>query len=134
MAKILIAGNAVVIRSGLQLADIKKLEKYSPKSLYLYEEDEETGKKFPVFRVGTTKGNGSASSSAVFFGSACHSEDGLATITTQLPEGVTSVRDWVADEYGLAVVRLNKIEAGFEASLTAVDEAKAEMEANIEIL
>lgn len=131
MAKIIVAGDAVVIQSGRTLEEIKKLEKYAPKSLYLYEEDED-GKKFPVFKVATTCGAGSASKYGVCFGSAAHDGSGLATITEHLPEGIGDAKEWIMDEYGVAVVQLNKVEEGFDAALAEVDAAKAAVEANIE--
>lgn len=133
MAKIIIAGYAVVLQSTRTLEDIKKLEKYAPKSLYLYEEDED-GKKLPIFKVATTNGAGSVSKFGVCFGSVAHDGSGLATITEKLPAGVGDAKEWVADEYGVAVVQLNKIEETFDAALAEVDAAKAAVEANIEVL
>ena len=133
MAKIIIAGDAVVIQAGVTLESIKTLEKYSPKSLILTEVDED-GKKQPVFRVMTTKGSGSASAAGICFAGASHDGSGLATVTAKLPDGVHDAKAWVADEYGVAVVRLNQLEETFEAALADVDTAKAAVEANIEIL
>ena len=133
MAKIIIAGDAVVLQSTKKFEDIKKLEKYAPKSLIIYDEDED-GKKFPVFKVGTTRGEGSIAPSAVFFGSAARDGSGLATITKCVPPAVTDAKAWVADEYGTAVIQLNKVEAAFDAALAEIDEAKAAVEANIEVI
>ena len=57
MAKIIIAGDAIVVKSDEKLEDIKTLEKYMPKALSLFEEED--GKKSEVFRVGSTNGQGS---------------------------------------------------------------------------
>ena len=51
MAKIVIAGDAVVVTSAMKLEDIKTIEKYRPKELVL--KGGEDGKE-PIFGVGTT--------------------------------------------------------------------------------
>jgi len=132
MAKILVAGDAVVITSSRKLEEIKELEKYLPKALFLYETDDD-GKKQPVFRVCSTKGAGSISKAGVAFGSVAHDGSGLATLTAKLPDGVEDAKAYVADEYGFAVVQLNKVEAGIDAALAQVSADKAAIEANIEI-
>lgn len=53
MAKIVIAGDAVVVTSAMKLEDIKTIEKYRPKELVL--KGGEDGKE-PIFGVGTTHG------------------------------------------------------------------------------
>ena len=55
MAKIVIAGDAVVVTSAMKLEDIKTIEKYRPKELVL--KGGEDGKE-PIFGVGTTHGAG----------------------------------------------------------------------------
>lgn len=132
MAKIIIAGDAVVVQSAHKLEEYKTLEKYAPKSLYLYEEDED-GKKFPVFRACTGKFGGISAAGVVFSGEA-RDGSGLATITQEIPAGVADAKAWVSDEFGKAVVQLNKLEEGFEAALAQVEADKAEIEANIEVI
>lgn len=133
MAKIIVAGNAVVVTSAHTLEDIKTLEKYNPKALTLFEENED-GKKEPVFAVGSTGGKGAINQFGASFADAAHDGSGLATITECLPAGVGDAKEFVADKYGAAVVRLNKLEEGFEAALEQVKADKAEIEANIQIL
>ena len=53
MAKIVIAGDAVVVKSELKLEDIKTIEKYNTKALTLMGGDE--GKE-PIFALGTKIG------------------------------------------------------------------------------
>ena len=67
MAKIVIAGDAVVVKSELKLEDIKTIEKYNAKALTLMGGDE--GKE-PIFALGTTTGTGSINSVGASFGKA----------------------------------------------------------------
>lgn len=123
MAKITIAGDSIVIVSSKTLDQIKDLEKYRPKALRLYEADED-GNKAEVFRVasGTTgviNGNGAV------FASATHDDRKLATITMPIPAGVADAVDYAAEKIGVAITLLNKVEAQFNAAITAVNAEKA---------
>lgn len=55
MAKIVIAGDAIVVTSAMKLEDIKTIEKYRPNALTLM--GGEDGKE-PIFAIGTTEGCG----------------------------------------------------------------------------
>ena len=55
MAKIVIAGDAIVVTSAMKLEDIKTIEKYRPNALTLM--GSEDGKE-PIFAIGTTEGCG----------------------------------------------------------------------------
>lgn len=132
MAKIIIAGDAAVVKSARTLDEIKLIEKYAPKALVLYTEDED-GKKQPVFRCAVSKA-GSISNAGVAFGGAARDGSGLATVTVKIPEWVTDAKAWVADEFGSAVVQLNKLEATFDDVLAQIAADKAAVEANIEVL
>lgn len=132
MAKIVIAGDAIVITSNQKLEDIKLLEKYRPKALCLYETGE-NGKKEEVFKVGSTTGEGTISQYGASFGSTTHDEDKLATITMTLPRNVTDAKQYVADAIGVAILNLNKVEAQFAAALADVVSEKAAVMENISI-
>ena len=58
MAKITIAGDAVVITSAMKLEDIKTIEKYRAKALQLMGGE---NNKEVIFAMGTTRGTGSIS-------------------------------------------------------------------------
>ena len=85
MAKIVIAGDAVVVTSAMKLEDIKTIEKYRPKELVL--KGGEDGKE-PIFGVGTTHGAGNINAVGASFGSETRDDDKLACITLFL-DGVT---------------------------------------------
>lgn len=132
MAKITIAGDAVVITSSQKLDDIKMLEKYRPNALVLYETND-SGKKEAVFKVGSTTGKGEIGRYGASFASTTHDDDKLATITMAMPAGVTDAKKAVADMVGVAILNLNKVEEQFAAAIAEVAAEKAAIEANITV-
>lgn len=131
MAKIIIAGEAVVVASTVKLEDYRKVAKYRPKALVLM--GGEDGKE-PVFRVGVTNGEGSISKYGIEFNGATHDEDKFASITVVAPcAGNGDIKDAVADCIGPAVMQLNKIEAAIPDVLAEIDAEKAEIMENITI-
>lgn len=132
MAKITITGDALVITSSAKMETLKKLEKYAPKALSLFEKDEETGKKQEVFKV-ATGGMSSASVYGITFAGTTHGEDKLATVTVMIPTGVEDAKEYAAEHYGATVLNLNKIEEQFAAALAEVDANKAAIMENITV-
>ena len=129
MAKITIAGNAVVITSELKLADLKNIEKYRPKALVL--KGGEEGKE-EIFRIATTESAaGSLNQYGAAFGAESHGEDKKAVITmfmNNIPSD-KSIAEVVADELGCAITNLNAL----EKTLPAVSaEIAAERKAVVE--
>lgn len=124
MAKILVAGDAIVITSVMTLEQITTLEKYRPNALCLFDDNKEV-----IFKVGT-----SAVPSAGKFGISFNSEtkDGnkLACITIAAPD-VEDVVKFVADKYGLAIINLNKVEEQVGDALKSVSDQMAEVMKNI---
>jgi len=131
MAKITIAGDAMVITSSMTLEEIKKLEKYSPKSLVLKEKED--SKDVEVFRVGSTDGAGSINQYGASFGSASHDEKALATITMCIPKDTEDAVSYAADKVGAALMNLNRIEDGSALALRIVDEERAKVLQNITV-
>ena len=122
MAKITIAGDAVVITSALKLEDIKTIEKYRPKALTLM--GGEDGKE-AIFAIGTTNGPGSINAVGASFGRESYGEDKLAVIT-MVADGVTGdPKEWVADRIGGAVMHLNELEDKLPAVLEELAGQKA---------
>lgn len=116
MAKITIAGEAVVVTSALKLEDIATIKKYRPDELVL--KGGEDGKE-PIFAIGTTTGTGSINSVGASFGRA--DGDGKAVITMIMQDVPTeNAKDWVADTIGSAIINLNALEAKLPAVLETI--------------
>ena len=125
MAKITITGDAVVITSSKKLEDIKTLEKYKPEALTLKNDKDEV-----YFKVGT--GSGSINKYGISFNAESRTGDGTATLTLNLYD-VTDAVKFVSDNYGMALINLNKVEDGFDAALEEVSAQQAEILSNITI-
>ena len=123
MAKITIVGDAIVITSSKSLEDIKAMEKYRPKQLALY--DTTDGKKEEIFKVSSTKGEGSINKYGASFGSVTHDDAKLATITMTIPQGVEDAVKYAADKIGTAIIMLNKVEEQFEGAMAEIEAEKA---------
>ena len=131
MAKIIVAGEAVVITSSMKLADLETIKKYNPKALVLM--GGEDGKE-PVFCIGVNRGKtGSINQFSVDFGAETRDDKKLATMTL-MTSGVTGdVKEFVADEYGAALMLLNKLEATLPAALEAIAADKKAILENITV-
>ncbi len=122
MAKIVIAGDAVVITSALKLEDIKTIAKYSPKALTLMGGDD--GKE-PIFAIGVTNGPGSINDVGASFGRESYDDEKLAVITMVTNGATGNVKEWVADRIGGAIMKLNALEAKLPAVLEELAGQKA---------
>lgn len=131
MAKIIVAGEAVVITSSMKLADLETIKKYNPKALVLM--GGEDGKE-PVFCIGVNRGKaGSINQFSVDFGAETRDDKKLATMTL-MTSGVTGdVKEFVADKYGAALMLLNKLEATLPAALEAIAAEKKAILENITV-
>lgn len=129
MAKITIAGEAVVITSSMKLEDLRKIAKYRPDALTL--KGGEDGKE-PIFCVCVTKGTGSINNNGASFSSATHDDQKLATITMMASED-GDIKEAVAEKYGVPVLNLNKLEATLPAVLAEIDAEKASILENITV-
>lgn len=129
MAKIVIAGDAVVVKSELKLEDIKTIAKYEPKALTLM--GGEDGKE-PIFAVGLTTDAGDININGASFGKA--DADGKATITMVM-QGVPTekAKDWVADRLGSAIMHLNALEAKLPEVLSSISAKRAAVMEGIEV-
>lgn len=107
MAKITIAGDAVVISSSLKLEDIQTVQKYNPGALSLMggKDNKET-----IFSICATTGAGSINSIGASFGRTAHDGSGTAVVTMTIPGDVENVKEWAADTFGTAVTYLGMLE------------------------
>ena len=125
MAKMTIAGDSLVITSSHTLEDIKKIAKYDPRALKLYELNED-GKPEEIFTVAPAKEAGSINQYGASFGSTTHDDAKLATITLPIPANVPDAVQYAAETYGRAVMLLRRVESQFGEALARID---AEMDA-----
>lgn len=132
MAKIVIAGESVVITSTVKLQDFKKVKKYRPAALILMggEDNEE-----PIFGVSIVEGHGNISKFGVEFGKETHDDKKLASLTINLPDvGDRDIKEVVADEIGPAIVLLNRIEKAIPSVLEEIEAEKEAILSNITVM
>lgn len=130
-AVIKIAGGAAVVESAHSLEDLKKIEKYRPDALNLYEG---TGSdRHVVFAVGSTGGNGVIGAFGAEFGETTNSE-GKAVITLLMPEGTKDPVKWAEETIGTAIIKLNRVEAQYEGALADVANEQATVRESISVL
>ena len=133
MAKYIINGDALVIVSEKKLQDLKTLAKYAPKALSLFREDKEFGEveDFSVMVAPTGKG-GMNINGAIFTGEA-RDGSGAACITILLPDGIADAKEYVAETYGPAMVKLDLVESQIDEALAKVAADKAAVLAKITV-
>lgn len=124
MAKILIAGDAVVVTSAIKLEDLRDIKKYRPSALVL--KGGEDGKE-PIFAIDVEEGKGEINKNGVCFGSATRDDAKLATLTmaTSCVEG--DIKEFVADKLGSALINLNKLEETLPSVVQSIAAEKAQV-------
>jgi len=123
MAKVVIAGDAVVITSSMKREDLLTIAKYRPNALVLKggEDNKET-----IFRISANKnGDGEINKYGATFGSESHDEEKLATITVFLNRADGDVKEQVADALGSALINLGALEETLPAVLEEIAAEKA---------
>ena len=123
MAKVVIAGDAVVITSSMKREDLLTIAKYRPNALVLKggEDNKET-----IFRISANKnGDGEINKYGATFGSESHDEEKLATITVFLNRADGDVKEQVADALGSALINLGTLEETLPAVLEEIAAEKA---------
>lgn len=128
MAKIVIAGQAVVVTSEMALEDIKTIKKYRPDALIL--KGGEDGKE-PVFALGI--GEGRINSVGASFCEATRDEAKKATLTMIAGYDGDDIEDYVSDSIGAALMNLNKLEATLPTVLEEIAAEKATIKSNITV-
>lgn len=129
MAKVTIAGKALVVTSTLKLEELELIKKYRPKALILM--GGEDGKE-PIFAVTAVRGSvGSIGRMGVEFGE--ENAEKLATMTLMAPADVKDMKEYVADKYGAALMNLAALEQSIPATVAAIAAEKAAIMENISI-
>ena len=130
--KCTIIANAAIVTSSLSLNDILTLQKYSPESLILKDEQGE-----PVFRVAAEPGTtGSINQYGATFGAESRDAAKLATLTMAVSptEDVEDIRELVADKIGTALVNLQKLEQTLPQVLQQVTADRAAILNSIQVI
>ena len=131
MAKITIAGNAVVVTSSLKLEQLANIKKYRPKALTLMGGE---NNKEEIFTIDVGNGGcGDINGYGAYFCNATHDNDKMACITMCM-EGVTGdIKEFVADKLGSAIIHRNKLEQALPAVLEEITAEKAAILQNITV-
>ena len=108
MATVTVCGNALVITSAATMAELKTLAKLRPDALVLRGGE---NNKSVLFRVATgDPGDGEITALGAVFDGVTHDEQKKATITIPDFTPCGDVKQAVYDQYGGAIVLLNKLE------------------------
>ena len=129
MAKISIAGQAVVVTSAMALEDIKTIKKYCPKALIL--KGGEDGKE-PIFALGI--GEGKINPVGASFNQATRDEAKLAALTMITNFDGEDIVAFVTDTLGGALMNLNKLEETLPTVLAEINAEKATIQQNITVV
>lgn len=129
MAKITIAGQAVVVTSEMTLEDIKTIKKYRPEALIL--KGGEDGKE-PIFALSI--GEGKINRYGASFCEATRDDAKKATLTMVTNYDGDNIKDYVLDEIGSAISNLIKLEAALPAVLNEIKAEREGIAANINIV
>ena len=127
-AKIVILGAAAVLVSGVKLEDWKLVEKHMPEALLIADQDGE-----PVFRVAACSGGGSVNQYGICWGNHTD-EEGRATVTALLDEGVEDKKAAVTDIMGSALLKLMDMEREIPSLLEEIQEKQQEIAKHIDML
>ena len=125
--KIILTGDACIIKSGVKLDDWKKVLKFEPE-FGLYTEDGE-----PVFLVDVDENMGSLNSNGAVF-SVRPDHDGYAVITTVIDPAVEDKVQAVTDRLGTALLRLNELEAKVPEKIEAANTKEQEIREAITLM
>lgn len=130
MAKFVVAGSAIVLKSAIKFEDLKTVEKYSANALTLA--DPET--KEVYFAIGTTTGKGNINQYGVSFDTESRDADKVACLTLEAPAGDVNLKEWIADKVGPALGYLDQIEGTIPATLENIRKSRQKIMDSIEIV
>ena len=131
MAKITIAGNAVVVTSALKLEDLANVKKYRPKALTLMGGE---NNKEEIFTIDVGNGGcGDINGYGAYFCNATHDNEKKACITMCMEGVAGDIKEFVADKLGSAIIHLNKLEQALPGVLEEIAAEKATVMANITV-
>ena len=121
MAKTVVTGNALVVTSDLKLEDLKMVKKYRPSALTLWggkDGDE------PIFAI-STEGCAGINEFGATFKDESRDGSGLACITMELRYDGDSLKEYIADKIGGALMNIAKLEATIPAVIEEIGAERA---------
>ena len=130
MNKVKVLNNSLTVTSALTKEDLEYLQKYSPKTLVLVEEEKD-GTINETFRVAFGNSE-SINEYGICF--ATTTEKGNATITALMPNGVTDKKDYILDQFGAIFANLELIEKQATKALPNIKKTRETMKESIEII
>lgn len=118
-----VVGNNVIITTVVSLEELKELNKRKPEALVLTEKNGDKVKE--IFRVGV--GESSLSVYGAAFSGNTNTEPKLAMLTLDISgkSEEMDVKEYIADTYGAAILKLSRVEEQF---LPALEAAASERE------
>lgn len=131
MAKVTIAGNAVVVTSDVKLEDLYTIKKYRPAALTLMGGKENEEEIFTI-DVGD-EGCGDINVYGAYFCDETHDEAKKACITMCLGGVAGDIKEFVADQLGGALMNLGKLENILPGVLENIKAEKQAIMANITV-
>ena len=132
MAKIKTINRAIVVNSEVKYDDYKLVAKYRPEALTL--KGGEDGKE-PIFTVFVRNGGqGCIDENGAIFGEATRDDAKLATITMMFTgDAEADIKEYIVDELGGALTKLNKVEAVLHAVIEAIKAERETVRDSIEV-
>lgn len=127
-----IVGNTAVIQSGFTLEKLLRVQKNAPEKLILYAEDDSAK---PVFKIGFTDSpEGSFGNFGVNFYLGLESDPAQKPSISVPVNTAGDKKEYVANKYGAALRKLNKLEAGLHDAVSQIDREHAEILGAITVL
>ena len=121
--------NQMMVVSKFSLDELKQVAKHRPDALKLLDKD---GK--PQFVVGASDvGTGSISKFGVEFAMTTNT-DKKAALVVALPEDLEDKKEYIADEYGAILSKVDGIEKGLEDDIKSIKYDIAETKSSIEMI
>ena len=129
MANVKVVGDAMVITSALTLEDYKMLERYRKSALVLMGGED---KKEQIYRASTGE-EGSLDKYGVIFNGETRDDDKLATATVLIDKIDGDVKEYVANEFGERIMKLNQLEKTLPEVIEEIKKERETVKGSISI-
>lgn len=129
--KLTITGDAYALTSTVKVKDIQLLKKHAPAALKITDENENE-----KFAIDFKEGMSSVTKYGITFGGATRDDNGYATITDTLPQGLDTAdaaKEYLADKFGAVVAYLKQLEETIPAAVEKVSAERKTLLDNISI-